>query len=525
MNDDSGACHFKPFGMSFCYSAIPRGPTVIPSLAPLLEISLLSRYVLRDALQNPRRPNGSLDQSQIAYSDNIIENITTLSTTAVPTTKGTIQGLLYVPDLDDDDSCLELSNQYIPENATRQADLPPTDYILIALVPWININCTESFLAAAALDPMHAMLVYRPDDEDGPPPDPESDLWNLEAGWKQNTHFPVYAVSSGSGGRMMQQLSLYSGRLSDVPFADEINRTYSPNPEDYVRVWTQLSVVPEPSLLAIWALVLIILAVILSVVGGISLLMHYVQNRRRASLRRRVTNGEINLEALGIKRLTVPLDHIQTYPLFTYNYNPPVFSSPNSPNPPQYPTKISFESASPSSHNRGNHSDRLDHQPTCLICLDNFESKVTIIRELSCGHIFHPECIDEFLSEMSSLCPLCKASMYPRGYCPKITNSMVRRELSTRNFRSRGPFDTGFISGWRQLITRNGHENRPVHGRVSTSTELTTSVHLRKSPNAPNNTRERMQELITPIDETNSDDGRPPCKLRPTIILLQFRDI
>ncbi|KAI0457389.1 hypothetical protein F5B21DRAFT_93469 [Xylaria acuta] len=494
MNDDSGACHFKPFGMSFCCSAIPRGPTAIPSLAPLLEISLLSRY------------------SQIAYSDNITENITTLSTTSVPTTKGTIQGLLYVPDLDNDDSCFDLSSQYIPENATRQANLPPTDYILIALVPWINANCTKSFLAAAAIDPLHAMLVYRPDDKDGPPPDAGSDLWNLGAGWRRNNHFPVYAVSSGSGDRMMQQLSLYSGTLSDVPFADEINKTYSPNPADYVRVWTQLSVVPEPSLLAIWALVLIILAVILSVVGGISLLMHYVQNRRRTSLRRRVRNGEINLEALGIKRLTIPLEHIQIYPLFTYNYNPPVFSSPNSPKPLKSPTKASFESASPSSHNRGNPSDRLDYQPTCLICLDNFESKVTIIRELSCGHIFHPECIDEFLSEMSSLCPLCKASMYPRGHCPRITNSMVRRELSTRKLRSRRPFHTSFSSGWRRLMTRNDPENRPMHGGVSTSTELTTSVHLHKSSNAPNNTRERMQELITPIDETNSDDGRPPWR-------------
>lgn len=247
-----------------------------------------------------------------------------------------------MPDLSYDDSCFDLSNQYVPENATRQGDLPPTDYILIALVPWINANCTKSFLAAAALDPLHAMLVYRPDDDDGPPPDAGSDLWDLGARWKQNNHFPVYAVSSGSGTRMMEQLSLYSGQLSEVPFADEINRTYSPNPADYVRVWTQLSVDPESSLLAIWALVLIILAVILSVVGGISILMHYAQNRRRASLRRRVRNGDINLEALGIKRLTVPPDHIQTYPLFTYNYTPPSVLIAEFPKRPQIPCQSLF---------------------------------------------------------------------------------------------------------------------------------------------------------------------------------------
>ncbi|KAI1187610.1 hypothetical protein F5B17DRAFT_399018 [Nemania serpens] len=451
--------------------------------------------------------------NRLGYSETIAENITTLSTNFVPTTKGTVQGLLYVPDLPDDDGCFDLANQYIPANATRQANLPPTDYILIALVPWINNNCTKSFLAAAALDPLHAMLVYRPDDDDGIPPDPGSDLWNIDAGksWKTKSHFPVYALSSSSGSRMMQQLNLYSGDLSEVPFADEINKTYAPNPADYVRVWTQLSVVPDPSLLAIWALVLIILAVIVSVVGGTSLFMHYVQNRRRASLRRRVMSGEVNLEALGIKRLTVPPAHIQTYPLFTYNYTGPMVSSLNSPRSSKSPGGASLDSASPSpSHIRGTHGDRLDYQPTCLICLENFKSKVTIIRELSCGHIFHPECIDEFLSELSSLCPLCKASMYPQGHCPRITNSMVRRELTTRKLRSRRPFWTGLGSGWQQLLARNGHENSPIHRRVSISRELGTSVvPLRKQPSTSGATRERMEELITPIDETNSDDGRP----------------
>ncbi|KAI0809935.1 hypothetical protein GGR55DRAFT_647373 [Xylaria sp. FL0064] len=475
---------------------------------------------------NPMRSNGhtvpstiirniTALSSQIAYSETIPTNITTLSTTDAITTKGTIQGLLYVPDLLSDDECFDLSNQYIPSNATRQANLPPTDYILIALVPWINSSCTKSFLGAASMDPLRAMLVYRPDDEDGQPPEADSDLWDIDGrgSWKDQNHFPVYAVSSGSGERMMQQLSLYSGDLSEVPFADEINKTYSPNPADYVRVWTQLTVVPEPSLLAIWALVLIILGVLVGVIGGTSLLMHWVQNRRRASLRRRVMNGEVNLEALGIKRLTVPLAHIQTYPLFTYNYDNPISPSPNLRKSVQSPGKASFDSASPSSsYNRGKHGDRLDYQPKCQICLDDFESKVTIIRELSCGHIFHPECIDEFLGEMSSLCPICKASMYPRGYCPVITNSMVRRELSTRKLRTERGFRTDFRSGWRRLLNRNSFDLRASHGRGSISIELGTSVQLQKQPSPPRPTRQRMEELVTPIDETNSDDGRPQWK-------------
>jgi hypothetical protein len=74
-------------------------------------------------------------------------------------------------------------------------------------------------------------------------------------------------------------------------------------------------------------------------------------------------------------------------------------------------------------------------QPTCHICLANFEHRVSIIRELPCGHILHPECIDEFLTENSSLCPVCKQCMLAPGYCPKITNGMARRERALRKLR------------------------------------------------------------------------------------------
>jgi len=81
-------------------------------------------------------------------------------------------------------------------------------------------------------------------------------------------------------------------------------------------------------------------------------------------------------------------------------------------------------------------------QPTCAICLEDYESGVSEIRELPCGHIFHPACIDMFLANHSSLCPLCKKSAFPVGYCPaKITNAMVLRERNLRRIRSRVNLD------------------------------------------------------------------------------------
>jgi hypothetical protein len=66
-------------------------------------------------------------------------------------------------------------------------------------------------------------------------------------------------------------------------------------------------------------------------------------------------------------------------------------------------------------------------QPTCSICLEDFVSRGTIVRPLPCKHVFHPSCIDPVLREYSSLCPICKASVLPAGYCPEITNAMIRR--------------------------------------------------------------------------------------------------
>lgn len=374
-----------------------------------------------------------------------------------------VNGLLYIPDLPSGDDCVTQAADFVPPNAVRRANLPPTNYNLIGLAPWFDPACSQKYIASAGNDPIRAFIFYRPSNSTDEPPLTESEDWDIPGfeKWRSEVPYPVVAVSGFMGQEMMRQLSLYSGNVTTVPFGDTISELYDPDPEDYVRIWTDVTITAPSGLIGIWVYFLIIAAVLLTIISATSLLMHLAQARRRASLRRRVVSGEVNLEAMGIKRLTVPIEEIHKFPLYTYHYEPVSPRTPASPKSPTSPRSPRYPRSTRRSKSLSETSDAIatappptasekefngpfiasslatDYQPACVICLEPFTNRVTVIRELVCGHIYHTECIDEFLSEVSSLCPLCKASMLPPGHCPKITNSMVRRERAVRRLRVR----------------------------------------------------------------------------------------
>ncbi|KAK1141729.1 hypothetical protein N8T08_008827 [Aspergillus melleus] len=49
-----------------------------------------------------------------------------------------------------------------------------------------------------------------------------------------------------------------------------------------------------------------------------------------------------------------------------------------------------------------------DSRSVCAICVDQFDANDEV-RPLTCGHIFHPACIDMWLTKRQACCPLCKA--------------------------------------------------------------------------------------------------------------------
>lgn len=493
-----------------------------------------------------------MNNKKIGYGEDLQLNLTTLSTANAQTLDGHIRGLLYVPDVTNVPSCNVQQYDYIPTNVTRRPQLPPTNYNLIALAPWFSQDCTLAYLSAARFDPIRAFIFYKTNSSTDKPPDVDSDVWDLndDGAWR-DSNFPIFAVPTVQGENMMSKLSLYSGSVTQVPNATEIMQRFGPNANDYIRIWTELTLKSSSSLTKLWVYFLIVIGALLFIVAVVSVAMHFIQRRRRASLRRRVQLGEVDLEAMGIKRLTVPVAHVQRFALFTYTSDPEITTMPATPNSETFSSmarstrssrrRPQLEHRSPSSDiittcttltvrskrsALSGNSDTMatNYQPQCHICLDSYEDRLTIIRELPCHHIFHPVCIDEFLTRNSSLCPVCKQCMLPRGYSPKITNSMVRRERALRRLQERVDFDVSSIEsraskkGWSKFFFHHSSttpESNDLH-MTTFDANKTKPQSPETSTNESTSPAESSPTEEIPVDETPTEPTTTNSPPKPT---------
>ncbi|PHH79310.1 hypothetical protein CDD82_2475 [Ophiocordyceps australis] len=508
--------------------------------------------------------NISALSSQLGYEDFITSNLTTLSTNNAPKLDGIFGGLLFVPRIDSSSSCDAQQYDFIPRNVTRREQLPPRNFNMVALAPWFSIDCARAYLDSAAHSPVRALIFFKPNNSTNRPQDVDSPVWSLDddGAWTKKYHYPIFAVPGLEGQKMMTQLSLYSGSVNQVPHGEQLSQLYGPNPNDFVRIWTDLTMENQANTPAVWAFVLIVIGALLLIITAVSLIMHFIQRRNRNSLKRRVRSGEVDLEAMGIKRLTVPAAHVDTFALFTYNAEPDITTVPPSPTVGSLSSKsrkpsrksrrsdprTSNKDTPPTASTRSVRSIRskrssitgtgdttaTNFQPNCQICLLSFEHCKTIIRELPCGHIFHPPCIDEFLTQNSSLCPMCKHCMLPQGYSPKITNGMVRREQAVRRLRERVDLDSSSLESgepklkeWgKRLFNYSGHTSCskppsppdvPMASLPATQNgvlESSPPAHSQGNDAAPEAPSPTLGDEVAMESASTSDPSQPPTSTR-----------
>lgn len=416
-------------------------------------------------------------------------------------------------------------------NATRLANLPTgQEYAMIAVVPWFSGQCMLEYFAAARRASTRSIFVYQPGQGNARPPVLNDASWNLQDGgrWQSVNTFPTYALSSTTGSIIMNQMGLYSGNLTSVPNGEELATTF--DRRDYIRLWAQVATGSDTQLPSLWVFLVIVLAILIVAVTCTSVAMHIIQRRRRRDLHRRVLEGEVDLEALGVKRLTVSQETLDKLPIYTYTGESSSSSEKSEVQvpPPALGVATPFldietgakahplarRLSTPSSTGA---TSTAWSQATCPICLDDFEANETKVRELPCRHIFHPDCIDQFLLQNSSLCPMCKQSVLPPGACPvNITNMMVRRERHIARMRAQGTSSSTAQSD----ISSTSAAQQPVHIHPPPSGPLGSlrgriggAMAGRRIFSAP----ERTQSRPADIEMGNSNTTTTPSSALPHI--------
>ncbi|EED16797.1 RING finger domain protein, putative [Talaromyces stipitatus ATCC 10500] len=431
----------------------------------------------------PSLHNGN---GNILFNYVIDGTIRTLSNTNSPTQQS-FKGLLYVPDFDTKDTeCTNITAPYIPQNATRLTDLPftkNTNNTTIALAPWVTRDCAQAYLTASQEAKVEALIFYHPESRDSvKPPAADNSMWDLgdNGQWKKEYNYPVYAVSGPAGTNLMHQLSQYSGRNNGVGGRNE-SEVQAQSIEDCARLYTLIDLEPEQSstVPGIWVFALAILGMIILVMILAYIALRHLRRKRRETLQRRLVSGEIDLEYLGITRLVVPPHILSSLPVYVY----PVIESEPETTPEKTEeeknktqesqnttmtiitetqdetlTSILEEITPPAptlGKRKRRHHTLTFSQNTCAICLDDFVPGSSLIRELPCTHIFHPECIDTFLMRDGSTCPLCKHNVLPGSFIEEqVSGLLVRREERARRLRR---------------YRRRSHGENPVGSPVDTS--------------------------------------------------------
>lgn len=427
-------------------ASLPLSYPTLNMTPPMEPVSSMYEVFLH-AFHNP---TANLIQESFGFSLRASGLIRTLSPNN-PRHYDIIQGLLYHPDLPASSPCDNSTRALIPANVTTRADFPPGDYPLIALAPWTDDACVFSYLATMRADQVRGALFFHPGNNSSQPPPVSDPSWTLHDGgqWKSANDYPVYAIPGMLGAFLLDELALYSGNMSEVPYGEELGDIYDPH--DTVKLYARMDVDSTGGIPSLWVFLIIVLAILLAVVLVTSVVMHIVQRRQRTSLQRRVANGEVDLEALGIKRLQVPQELLDKMPQYIYT-SKSENAIPEGEAVKSTADKTDGEKALKAEDDTGEAAQVTREvpftQPTCPICLDDFVHGETSVRELPCNHIFHPECIDPFLRDNSSLCPMCKKSALPPGYCPvQVTNLMVRRERLMRRMRERNtPEDASSVN-------------------------------------------------------------------------------
>ena len=169
-----------------------------------------------------------------------------------------------------------------------------------------------------------------------------------------------------------------------------------------------------------FSLIVVVVLLGTAFITSIGLHCYFYRFRRNPTAATSNTAASVAGQTVEDRTRTSPLlidqDKLLLFPIFSYSQFCQVHEQLVS---PSKVIAIEVDSAEPKEQSLGVESFWRGHygppllnlNDTCPICLDDFEEK-DLLRELPCFHLYHPECIDEWLTRKAANCPQCKFDVF-----------------------------------------------------------------------------------------------------------------
>lgn len=283
----------------------------------MLTTLLFSLFYLN--INNQFQLGNDVGRNLTAYQ-NSCQTETMIYLSARDTNGVNLWGVTYLPIMEDssldycfNDSVLPLRTsdpQYAAKkglSVTTMVDVPEFS-TLIAVAPFVDEKCGRAFADQATKDQARVLLFVN---------DPGNNINNSVMLAAPSTigalSYSMISVPYSVGLDVFHQMGTYNS-----------NQTFSiPNTgltNSVARIGVAIGTQSTNNLPRLWISVLAVLAGLLVIFVIMSVVMNVIQLRRRQNLRLRIERGEVNLESLGVRKITVPEEILESLPIRVYKH-------------------------------------------------------------------------------------------------------------------------------------------------------------------------------------------------------------
>mmetsp|Transcript_17255 Transcript_17255/g.24384 ORF Transcript_17255/g.24384 Transcript_17255/m.24384 type:complete len:227 (-) Transcript_17255:605-1285(-) len=87
---------------------------------------------------------------------------------------------------------------------------------------------------------------------------------------------------------------------------------------------------------------------------------------------------------------------------------------------------VMAESNASSNRSKGQGNNEFDHKSSCVICMESYENSDTVIFSEKCTHIFHEDCLLQWLENHDD-CPYCRINLYTPDEMKSAAQKVLNR--------------------------------------------------------------------------------------------------